>query len=130
MAWHFWQDDEDVSQDCIPGPLCYRIWQERVLLGLSRDVVAQKLGLTLLRVKNIEVGRGKNPDTTTIGGLGVIGMDVSYILIGKRSKPPLKNDEAALLDNYRNSTPDNQAVLRKVGAALEKQIDDDGKMCA
>lgn len=58
-----------------------------------------------------------------------LGFDVMYILLNRRELVP-KPDEAALLDNYRNSTPDNQAVLRKVGAALEKQIDDDGEMCA
>lgn len=57
------------------------------------------------------------------------GIDIQYVLTGNAARQ-IKPDEAALLDNYRNSTPDNQAVLRKVGAALEKQIDDDGEMCA
>lgn len=46
------------------------------------------------------------------------------------SASPLSPDEAALLDNYRNSTPENQETLRKTGAALEKQEPDDGAQCA
>lgn len=56
------------------------------------------------------------------------GIDIQYVLTGDASRP-IKPDEAALLDHYRNSSSDNKAVLRKVGAALEKQIDD-GEECA
>lgn len=59
----------------------------------------------------------------------VIGADVLFVITGQRTVTALAPDEAALLDNYRNATPNNRAVLRKVGAALEKQIDD-GEMCA
>lgn len=49
-----------------------------------------------------------------------LGFDVMYILLKRRELVP-KPDEAALIDNYRNSSPDNQAVLRKVGSALAEQ---------
>lgn len=57
-----------------------------------------------------------------------LGIDIQYVITGAKSA--LSKDESALLDNYRNSTPDNQAVLRKVGAALEKQVDDSDEQCA
>lgn len=125
----FWNEDEDVDLDCVPGPLGYRIWQERLRLGMNQKIVAESVKVGVGRYKNIERGVGKYPDTYLIAALGNLGMDVSYIMMGKRSQSLLRPDEAALLDNYRNSNRDNKAVLRKVGAALEKQVDD-GEMCA
>lgn len=47
----------------------------------------------------------------------------------KANDKPLNAEEAALLDNYRNATPEHQATLRKTGDALAKQVDD-GEQCA
>lgn len=77
------------------------------------------------RLEGLET-RERPPTLVDIGMfVELIGMDSQYILIGQRSVE-LGSDEAALLDNYRNSSPGNKAVLRKVGAALEKQVDDEG----
>lgn len=122
--WMFWNTDEDVTLDCVPAALCYRVWQERVRLKLSRAYVAQECGIGQQRIKSIEQGTGRYPDTTVIASLGVCGMDVSYILVGKRTQPLLRPDEAALVENYRNTSAENRKVLRKIGAALEKQVDD------
>lgn len=100
--------------------------------NISAQALAKDLGVSW-KILNSGSRRNSDPKWMTplvVGSMFGLGFDINYVLLGQASKPPLKNDEAALLDNYRNSTPDNQAVLRKVGAALEKQIDDDGEMCA
>ncbi|MDP3637149.1 MAG: helix-turn-helix transcriptional regulator [Azonexus sp.] len=102
-----------------------RLRTERERLGLNQDA----LGVAPKTQRFYENGE-RSPDATYLEAFARLGADVGYILTGVRSTCVLAPDEAALLDNYRNSTPDNQAVLRKVGAALEKQVDDDGEMCA
>lgn len=100
--------------------------------NISWKELAGKLSVSW-HVLNSGSRRGSDPKWMTpivLRTMLGLGFDVDYVLFGQASKPVLKPDEAALLDNYRNSTPDNQAVLRKVGAALEKQIDDDGEVCA
>lgn len=81
------------------------------------------------RTLNSGSRRSSEPKWMTPSVLGAMwrcGFDVNYVLLGQFANPPLKPDEAALLDSYRNSTPEGQASLRKTGAALEKQVDDEG----
>ena len=105
-----------------------RFKEEREKLGMTQKELAGRLLTTSRTIISYENNESppKLLKLTLFHGLGA---DIGYILTGQRSVIDLAPDEAALLDNYRNSTADNQAVLRKVGAALEKQVDD-GEMCA
>jgi len=63
--------------------------------------------------------------TEVLALFAAAGSDVLYILTGQRAgavapPPPLKPDEAALLDNYRHSPPEGQAAIRATSAALAK----------
>lgn len=107
------------------GNIGIRIRAERERLGLKQDA----LGVAPKTQRFYESGE-RSPDSEYLQAFAMLGADVLYILTGHRAVGALKPDEAALLDNYRHSSPGNQAVLRKVGAALEKQLDDDGEKCA
>lgn len=126
MEWLAWEKDDDVDLDCKPHSMNRRIWQERVRIGLSREQVSELSGLSIARVKGLETRERPPTLVDIVAFTKLFGMDSQYILIGERR---LARDEAALVDNYRNSTPDSQATIRKISAALEKQIDD-GEMCA
>lgn len=54
--------------------------------------------------------------------LANLGINIHYVMTGFAI--PLQNDEAALIDNYRNSTADSQAAIRKIGSALAEQDDE------
>lgn len=54
------------------------------------------------------------------------GVDLSYVLTGRRKGELLTRDENALIDNYRNMNPDRQKTLQEVGTAFAQPgIDDD-----
>lgn len=123
MSRIHWEKDEDVDLECIPPERHLRIRQERVKHGLTEKELASELGISWQRMRAIENGTGNEPDLYLISAMGVAGMDIQYILLGKKVSI-LKSDEAALLDNYRNTTPERKASLREVGAAFaEPSID-------
>lgn len=70
------------------------------------------------------------PDAAYLAATAQVGADVLYILTGERSftpPPALKPDEAALLDNYRNSPKEAQDALKATSAALAQSITKKGK---
>lgn len=101
-----------------------RLREERERLGLSQPKFGELLGTTKQTVFAWETGRTA-PDGLQLGVIAAAGADVLYIVTGQRgaplAPPPLKPDEAALLDNYRHSPEDQQRLLRETGAAFAKQ---------
>lgn len=124
-----WEKDEDVDLECIPGELWLRIRQERVKLVMTEKQLAEKLGIRWQRLRAIERGTGRPPSIVLIGSMGNSGMDIKYILLGERSIT-LKQDEAALLDSYQNTTPERKASLREVSSAFAKPRMIDNEDCA
>lgn len=103
-----------------------RLAEERLRLGKTQKEMAALGKVGDRSYWHYEKGE-RSPDAEFLENLAQAGADVLYILTGQRAAGLLQPDEAALLDNYRHSSPDNQAVLRKVGAALEKQSGDEKK---
>lgn len=69
----------------------------------------------------------RQPDASYLAAMASVGVDVIYVLTGQRSfvpPPALKPDEAALLDNYRNSPKEARDALKATSAALAKQCSD------
>ena len=63
--------------------------------------------------------------TEVLALFAAAGADVLYILTGQRSgtvvpAPALKPDEAALLDNYRHSSPEGRKAIKATSDALAK----------
>jgi len=61
------------------------------------------------------------PNAADLLSLADAGVDVMYVLTGQRSGA-LNSEEAALLDNYRHSSPDSQRILRETSATFAKPV--------
>lgn len=101
-----------------------RLREERNRLGLSQPVFAEVGGVTK-KTQMLYEGGERHPDALYLAAIAAAGADVLYILTGQRlgsvaPTPALKPDEAALLDNYRHSPEDQQAILQATGAAFAK----------
>lgn len=99
-----------------------RLREERERLGLSQVALADACGVTMRSLRNYEKN-DRQPDASFLASLASTGADVLYILTGQRSAaappaPPLKPEEAALLDNYRHSPEEQQRLLRATSAAF------------
>lgn len=109
--------------------LANRFRSERERLGLTQKALADLLLTTSRTIISYENGDSP-PKLDKLILFAAKGADVGYILSGRCSLGTLESDEAALLNNYRNSSDTNKSILRKVSAALEKQGDEDGEQCA
>lgn len=105
-----------------------RLKEERERLGYSQTVVAEIAdragvkGATRQSQAMYEKGQ-RTPDAAFLAAIQEAGYDVLYILTGQRAAaappaPPLKPEEAALLDNYRHSPEEQQRLLRATSAAF------------
>lgn len=106
-------------------------FQEAVsALGWTEKQTKQYLSISSSRLAAMVHGAFDNVPGSVFVRMAEAGIDVQFVLTG-RGSVPIKPDEAALLDSYRNSTPEGQASLRKTGATLEKPLTDDGDVhCA
>lgn len=99
-----------------------RLKEERERLGLSQPAFGEIGGVQKRAQINYESGE-RHPDAAYLAAIQAVGADVLYILTGARSfvpPPALRPDEAALLDNYRNSPKEAQDALKATSAALAK----------
>lgn len=108
-----------------------RLREERERLGFNQTDFAALATATRQTQSNYEKGE-RSPDANYLLAIGAVGADVQYILTGRRTThmdepragyvvEPLKPDEAALLDNYRHSSPEARAALRATSDALAQQ---------
>lgn len=80
--------------------------------------------------RNYEKG-DRQPDASYLAAVSAAGADVLYILTGQRSgavatAPVLKPEEAALLDNYRHSSPEGKKAIKATSDALAKPSSGNG----
>lgn len=61
-----------------------RFQEERERLGLGRQQLAESAGYSAEQVRVVEAGK-KQPGALLVRALGVLGGDVSYVLVGVRS---------------------------------------------
>ncbi|PIV87604.1 MAG: transcriptional regulator [Hydrogenophilales bacterium CG17_big_fil_post_rev_8_21_14_2_50_63_12] len=107
-------------------PIGERLKEERDRLGLNQTDFAAIGGIGRKTQFNYESGE-RAPDGAYLAAIATAGADVLYILTGQRvgaAAPvaPLKPDETALLDNYRNSPEEQQRLLRETSAAFAQRI--------
>lgn len=94
-----------------------RLREERERLGVSQERFAAIGGVQKRAQINYEAGE-RAPDTSYLEGLALVGVDVAYVVTGKRAQgaaPQLSLEEAALLQLFRDASP---AVRRAAMAAL------------
>jgi len=98
-----------------------RLREQRNQLGLSQTDLGAIAQVTKQTVYAWENDRTM-PKAGELVRLAAAGVDVTYVLSGQRSGGMLNPEEAALVDNYRNSSPDSQRILRETGAALAQPV--------
>lgn len=101
-----------------------RLREELERLGLSLAAAARVAGeKDSERLKQIAAARQRCP-LELLAALAPAGVDVRYVITGERVAPllpALKPDEAALLDNYRNTPEGKRSAIREVSAAFAQR---------
>ncbi|WP_186764379.1 transcriptional regulator [Pistricoccus aurantiacus] len=71
----------------------------------------------------------RSPKADYLAAAATAGVDVLYVLTGQRStsETGLAQDEAALLDNYRKTSPERRASLEEVGRAFASSTEKNHK---
>lgn len=118
---HFW--------DSPPSDAGKRFKQAVSAMGWDEKQIKEYLSISSSRLAAMLHGAFDKVPGSVFVRMANAGIDVQFILTGK-GRAPIKPDEAALLDSYRNSSPEGQATLRKAGATLEKPLDDGEAHCA
>lgn len=103
-----------------------RLKEERERLGYTQPAFAELAGAKKRTLIDWEKGVS-SPTAVQLSALAGVGADVLYILTGQRggaigsaaSAPVLARDEEALLDNYRNSSSEGQAIIRSSAEAAQ-----------
>jgi DNA-binding XRE family transcriptional regulator len=95
-----------------------RLAEERRRIFDTQEAAADFFGVTRVTWGQCERGNA-TPSGDVLAGLAQQGADVLYILTGQRSsgESTITPVEAALLDNFRNCSPDVQKVLRAASSA-------------
>lgn len=98
-----------------------RLREERERIGMTQEQMAIAGAVAKRTYCHYEAGE-REIGSACMAALAAAGADVLYILTGQRGAvslaPALAPDEAALLDNYRNSPPAGRDALKATSAAL------------
>lgn len=78
-------------------------------------------GVTARTQRNYEKGE-RQPDSSYLAALALVGVDVMYVLTGQRASNQLSLSprETALLDNYRHCDADGQSAVEQVAFVAAK----------
>jgi len=92
-----------------------RLREERGRLGLNQSDFAALAGVTK-KTQMLYESDDRSPKADYLAELGRAGVDVLYVLTGTRvvTESSLAPDEAALLDNYRNTDPERRHTISEV----------------
>lgn len=82
---------------------------------LNQRSFAEKLGVSLGSVSQIEQGKAMPSGDFLFKIHSVFGVDINWLFTGMNAKQPaLNHREAALLDNYRHSSVEGQDAIERV----------------
>ena len=99
-----------------------RLREERDRLGLNQTDFGLQVGVSRGTQKAYELGTGA-PDVRYLAALEAIGVDVSYVLIGRRftqETADVDEVEQTLIERYRSlNAADKRSVNRIVSAMAE-----------
>lgn len=91
-------------------PFSARLREERLRIEPSQQDFAEKVGISKVRQCQLE-GASREMRADYLVAIAELGLDVMYILLGRRSAPPLCDREAMLLDYFRRLDHAGQAKL-------------------
>lgn len=96
-----------------------RFREERRRLGLNQQEIADAAGLSKRAMGTYERGV-RSPDAELLMRLIDLGMDVYYVLTGKRMGTRLDLDpmQRSLLDDFERCSPEQQVELVKYAALV------------
>ena len=96
-----------------------RFLEERRRLKLSQEELADAVGISKRSIGNYERGE-RNPDAEVLLKLGEVGMNVCYLLTGKRisSRLGLEPMQRAVLDDFDRCTHEMQIEAVRYMALL------------
>lgn len=98
-----------------------RIKEERLRLGLTQTGLVDQVGSTVQSLRSYESERSK-PDAAYLQELSRVGMDVYYVLVGRKEDEPsrvmLEPDERALVKGYQSLNDESKSHLLGVLDAL------------
>ena len=101
-----------------------KIKEERIRLGLTQAELALAIGATRRSVINWECGDAQ-PPAQILASMDAHGIDVLYVLTGRRSAPiesTLDRRGQALVDNYINSPEEGKRVIESTALFATKQV--------
>ncbi len=97
-----------------------RLREERKRLGLSQADFGALGGVRANAQGKYEADE-RNPDSAYLEGLAAAGVDVLYVLTGKRTPVTadgLADDESEVLNHYRSMPDGDRAAVRRMTTAL------------
>lgn len=106
-----------------------RLREERTRIGLNQDDFA-KIGGVNRNTQGSYEKNDRSPDATYLANMAEAGVDVLYVITGKRATPSsdsLSPDEAQVLNSYRSMPEDDRASVRRLTAALAESSGIDRK---
>lgn len=96
-----------------------RLREERQRVGLNQTDFAEAGGVKRDAQQNYENG-SRRPDSSYLEAVAALGVDVTYILTGKRNASQLSADEEVLLAGYRSLDAKGRAgVLGMIGGMTQ-----------
>lgn len=100
-----------------------RLKLERERLGISAAKLAEIGGVGRTVQYNYEKNIS-NPDTDYLARVASVGIDILYIVTGKRTPVQMSSlsiEETSLVDYYRHAAAEGRKALEATGAAVAKQ---------
>ena len=98
-----------------------RLKEERKRLGLNQSEIAEHGGVSLQAQFRYEKGE-RMPDAAYLAGIAKAGADIQYIITGIRAgqAEPLTQEEAALLENFRDLSETGKKAVKATTDALSQ----------
>ncbi len=101
---------------------CARLLEERNRLGLRQADLAEKAGVARTTYLNYETGE-RTATVPFLLGLLAAGVDVVYLLTGRREVGDVSTKESVLLHSFRAASPALQEALMQVVTAVAERKD-------
>lgn len=99
-----------------------RLKEERARLAISQADFAALGGVARNAQAHYEKGE-RSPDLDYLSRLADAGVDVVYVLTGRRDQVDagtLTPEESTLIENYRKAAPTDRAFLQRLGVLASK----------
>ena len=97
-----------------------RLAEERVRLGLSQAVMAQRGGVATRTYSNYEAGE-REPGIAALANWYESGVDVLYVVTGRRSGTELPPDEELVLGGFRKLDARGRAGVLALISGMQDQ---------